>query len=353
MNTIPATASDYARYDAALDRLAAMGPSLANGLVNHAPMVVEALAAMGRGTRIPAFLDRYAAELAPRAEAQPALTDAELDAALGDRGRYEAWRAWFEERIHLDGWNATLERWCARLAPGFVTAAAHGVLRTAHAARALGVADNGQRRSELAEGLALWASGYHTLAVALAPRRGDLAPGDALEAVDSVPLDKRPGPGLIVAGYASIAHCTDFPGQVARADLSGPFSGAVDAAVRAFAAGFDRHASTAFEAIALTHAVTGTAAVGHLGEHLTDATRGLLLDHAWAGGCALFAAFGHGVAPAVREPQDAEDLADRAARHGDDHVIKLTEACISAWRRSGDPVLLAVAGRIQALLPAA
>jgi hypothetical protein len=38
---------DDAMTDAALDELAAYGPDLSNGLTSHAPMVVEALAALG------------------------------------------------------------------------------------------------------------------------------------------------------------------------------------------------------------------------------------------------------------------------------------------------------------------
>jgi len=41
----------YEPLDEALDRLSGYGPELANGNFNHAPMVAEALCALGRRTR--------------------------------------------------------------------------------------------------------------------------------------------------------------------------------------------------------------------------------------------------------------------------------------------------------------
>ena len=50
-----------------------------------------------------------------------------------------------------------------RLAPGLSAAATHGILRTAHAARALSRRDTPERRGELARGLAYWAVAYEEL----------------------------------------------------------------------------------------------------------------------------------------------------------------------------------------------
>lgn len=42
------------------------------------------------------------------------------------------------------------------------------------------------------------------------------------------------------------------------------------------------------------------------------------------------------------------DLADRAVWHGDEHVIKLTEASIREFRRTGDITLIVAAERFRA-----
>ena len=50
-----------------------------------------------------------------------------------------------------------------RLSPALIAAATHGLIRTSHAVRSLGVSDTPQRLHELAEGLGFWAARYHLL----------------------------------------------------------------------------------------------------------------------------------------------------------------------------------------------
>ena len=52
-----------APLDNALDTLARYGPDLANGNFNHAPMVAEALCALGRPEAVMPWIERYRARL--------------------------------------------------------------------------------------------------------------------------------------------------------------------------------------------------------------------------------------------------------------------------------------------------
>jgi hypothetical protein len=47
-----------------------------------------------------------------------------------------------------------------------------------------------------------------------------------------------------------------------------------------------------------------------------------------------------------------EELADRAIAHGDEHVIKLTEACLAEDRHCPDPVYRVLAEAMLRRLPA-
>jgi hypothetical protein len=44
-------------------------------------------------------------------------------------------------------------------------------------------------------------------------------------------------------------------------------------------------------------------------------------------------------------PPEEDEFADRAADHGDEHVIKLTEAALREYRRTDDETLLVAAWR--------
>jgi hypothetical protein len=77
------------------------------------------------------------------------------------------------------------------------------------------------------------------------------------------------------------------------------------------------------------------------------------LGATWAACAAITVAY----APADPQPastadqhNDPGDLMDRAAAHGDEHVIKLTDTILDAHARSGDPALLAAATRCAELI---
>jgi hypothetical protein len=75
------------------------------------------------------------------------------------------------------------------------------------------------------------------------------------------------------------------------------------------------------------------------------------LHAAWAATAAVTSAY----APVVGRPfggasDDPDAVLDRAAELGDAHAIKFADAALDAWRRDGDPGLLAAADNATTLI---
>ncbi len=129
--------TDYSVLDETLEIMAPMGPDLSNGFSNHAPMAIEAMCAMGRGDAAMPWFESYRCSLMPRRARVARLTDDNWRAAIGDQRRTEDWFEFFSNELEERPWPALLDAWAARLAPGLMAAATHGVIRTGHATRAL------------------------------------------------------------------------------------------------------------------------------------------------------------------------------------------------------------------------
>ncbi|HVN28157.1 MAG TPA: questin oxidase family protein, partial [Candidatus Binataceae bacterium] len=154
---------DYDAIDEAYTIFARTGPEFGGGLSNHGPMASEALAAMGRAEAILPWANRYAKRLDAHPSPTARISPNDWRAALGKEHRVADWIAFFDDALKEASWRIVLNAWVERLAPGIAAAAFHGVLRTAHAARALGNRETPERRNELAEGLGYWAATYHAL----------------------------------------------------------------------------------------------------------------------------------------------------------------------------------------------
>src|SRR5713101_5844851 len=129
--------ASYEQLDAALDLLSGYGHSLPNGNFNHAPMVSEALCALGRPDAVMPWVERYRERLLPRAAAGDRIDRDEWRAALGQCDRFAAWSEFFAEELRENTWRDVLDRWLVPLAPGVSAAATHGAIRVGHAVRAL------------------------------------------------------------------------------------------------------------------------------------------------------------------------------------------------------------------------
>jgi hypothetical protein len=359
LGAVPAEAgaSDDA-LDPALRTLHEQEPASKQGLSTHAPMVVEALCALGHGGTAERWLREYRApvlQLAPAARRiDPDRWREALGAAPGARSWEEAlvrwadWREFFLATLDQARWQDVLDTWVGRLAPGLCAAATHGVIRTAHAARALARRETPVRRAELARGLAYWAAAYQEL-----PAR----PGAGLrsdtyaQALERLPLfwdrhGRVPG-GNIVNGLREAGMVPGF--EEARDLVASPpdISAALSALTLTGARAYLRHGTQGrtIAAIAFVHGVTGPTALRRLAPHVTPATAAAALPYAWQALAGIYTAYARreDPVPSTESRLTPEELAARAVRNGDEHAIKFTEALLSEHALRPDPAYLAAA----------
>jgi Questin oxidase-like len=104
--------------------------------------------------------------------------------------------------------------------------------------------------------------------------------------------------------------------------------------------------------IAYCHAVTAPAAVRMILPHLPPQHVPATLAACWQMAASLIAAFADPphpdeTLPAQAPPPDPGELAQLALGHGDEHVIKLTEACLRQYAVTSDTTLLIAADRFR------
>jgi hypothetical protein len=346
--------SSYRMLDGALDRLSGYGPGLANGNFNHAPMVAEALCALGRPEAVMPWIERYRPRLVARGPVGDSIRAAEWRTALGQRDRFAAWSALLAAELREREWREVLDLWTGRLAPGISAAATHGAIRTGHAVRALAAGESPQRLGELGDALASWAASYSELPAGDRLANGALTPREAIARVAVVPPERR-RPGNIVAALAGLADEPDFAPAIGLVDLSGDIDGVLARLTELFARVYLANVRTPLTAIVFIHGVTSLAALGHIVPYVSDATAQRLLRYGWQAGCGLYACFGDGSGPGFSAEialgdGDAESLVDRALAHGDEHVIKFTEACLSRHALAPSPAYPAAVANVLGMI---
>jgi hypothetical protein len=119
--------------DEVLIRFATTGPEFGPGLSNHGPMAAEALVALGRADAVAPWAEAYAQRLQEHPSARNPISAADWREALGDIARAGDWIAFFDRELVGQPWPLVLDMWVARLGPGIMAGATHGVIRTAHA----------------------------------------------------------------------------------------------------------------------------------------------------------------------------------------------------------------------------
>jgi hypothetical protein len=265
-----------------------------------------------------------------------------LRGALGDPGRVGDLTAFFDRTIEEDGATQTIRRFVPRLLPGLCAAGFHGLIRTAHAARSLGRSETAIRRAELAEGLGYWAARYRELPARKTASGNGLTAAKALLRVRPIPPERRPR-GSIAAAFAALDADPSFAATLELLDVGDPdraLSEVTSLFARVFLASAGRGS-----VIAYIHTVTGPAALRLLLPHLPATEAPRAVRYAWQAAAGIFAAFagslpGTGPAGATDPP---ERLADRAIATGDEHAIKLTEACLREHAIRPDPAYLLAA----------
>jgi hypothetical protein len=280
--------------DDAFGRMAGSDFELPNGFVNHRPMACEALAALGRHDEIDGW-SRWFAQMVGEGPkpTPPRGTDSfAWDDALGDYRRLPEWIGYFERVIADHGWASVVALWIPRLSPGTATVLFHGVIRTAHAVRAVDGIDTPPRRAELARSLGYWAARF------------------------------QPGPPPEDAGRES-----------------GVGSALVEAAAHG-ARHYVMHPS-----IFNLHGVTGAMAVDLLAPHIAPEAAAGALGQIRADHGALYGG-GDPVMPTVPSLAWDEGIARRVADSRDAHQVKLVEACRRGFDATGDPAFSAAAARV-------
>ena len=343
----------YAPLDEALDRLSGCGPALANGNFNHAPMVAEALCALGRPDVVMPWIERYQPRMLPRASAGEPIRPAEWRGALGQRERFAAWSAFFADELCEASWRVVLDLWAGRLAPGVAAAATHGAIRVGHAVRSLEAGETPQRLAELGDALASWAASYLELPIAAGPADRALTPREAIGRVPLVSPEQRGRPGNITAALARLDEVPEFAPAVGLADLGGDIDARLAQLTELFASIFLANAHDIPTTIAFVHGVTSLAALGHIAPQVGEATTRSLLRYGWQTGCGLYACYGGGTAFAkeIASPgEDPDSLIERALANGDEHVIKFTEACLARHALAPSPAYPAAVAQVLTLI---
>jgi hypothetical protein len=352
---LPATLHALGMSAEALDRLlaqlSAYGPDLTNGFTSHAPMVAEALCVMGQPAAADQWVQRHLHEGTARPPTIAPIDIHDWSSALGREHRFSDWAELFRAELRRHDWRELLDRWCARLAPGFAAAATHGIIRTAHAARAMAARASEARLDELADGLALWACAYQPLPSHRDATATVFDPSEALASVPRVPLARRRNGGAITTALGVLAELPAFAPVIAWFDPGDDVLAAGQQLARAFAEVFATQVRDPLTAIVFTHAITSTAAVLWMIPLIRSTTARELLIHAWQTGAALLAVYGEDPVPTIdRTPEPDDELVKGAIAHGDDHVIKLSGVCMWLRGQTGDSLFAALPRRSRALI---
>jgi hypothetical protein len=333
----PAAAADA--LEQALEMLEGLAP-----LTNHGPMAAEALVALGRAEGVVAWVEGYKRRFrASYPESLQRVTKENWRGALGDGRRVADWADFFRRELEEAAWPQVLDKWSAALAPGLAAAAAHGLIRTAHAVRSLSARETDLRRRELAEGLGYWAAYYQPLPEAAGAKAQKLKPAQAIKQIPLLPDEKRLR-GSIMDGLRSLEGFPAFAGVADLVEATGTAEQFLSELTEAFAADYVKHVNSR-NFIALIHAVTATSGLRSLLPHLSPPTTRRVLRYGWQTAAALHSVFGAGSAespPAAGELK-RDDLIDRAVATQDEHAIKFTEACLREHALNPKPLYLQAA----------
>ncbi|MFF0740929.1 questin oxidase family protein [Streptomyces sp. NPDC004111] len=310
-------------YDEALVRLHGTGPERLGRLSNHAPMAVEALAAHGRAGDVHRWLDLYADKLEEFPGSHARVTDDNWQEALGDPRRAADWIAYFERLLAERPWRDVLAEWWPRLLPGIAGGSAHPVIRVGHAVRNLRDDDGrtAPRLTELAHGLGYWAARHHR-APEPAPLPGAVTAAAALGSVP--PVDVREG---------------SFPDRLARVARVPVWAAApatpeearerLTELVRAAVHRYATHGHG--EETMLVHASTAPNAVLRVLPALPRSLWVPSLHTAWRVTAAVTAMYAPDEPVAYRPRAaglTAMEVFERAAEHGDEHVVKFADTAL-------------------------
>jgi hypothetical protein len=332
--------------DDALERLRGTGPEMVgDGGPNHGPMAAEALVALGCADEVAPWVDRYRQTLGPMPGAPSPVTEGTWQSALGAVSRIGDWQAFFRVQLAEAPWPAVFAQWIPRLIPAAMAAGTHGLIRTAHALRALTEAETPLRVEELGTALAYWAAYYHTLPGV--PRLD--GPLNLAQAIAQVPRigRHRERLGIRREGVPRefVRVLEDYPEFPEAVDTFGA-PGAVETILGALTAMGARLylANVATHPLVFIHTVTGPAALRLLLPHMPGALDRVALAYCWQAVAAWVAAYGNGTSAPDESPLPSEpEIVGRALATHDHHAIKFAEACLRENRLNPEAIYLKAA----------
>ncbi len=317
------TVQQHDVFTSAIEQFATTSHSYAIGFSNHGPMAVEALVSMGQAASIPDFMTAYLPRLEPGHPVAPA---------------NEPWQGWLHP--HLEDLVGVAGRH-----------AGHGLLRVAHAVRALhrsapsGVIDR-VLLQELALGVDYWQLGNKALA-APDQLRGHVPAGEWADSIVRLPASERME-GVLTRTLSAAAAQPGFVDHVASLGAATDPADTLDAialeAVRYYLS------NRGIAAFALLHGVTVSTMARELVPLLDVQSARRLEGSVAAFAAAAISGFDD---PVDAQPEDAHPvestlLGAAAARTLDDHTIKFADATLGLATRTGSELpLLALRRRIE------
>jgi hypothetical protein len=330
-----------------LARLKGVGFTMGPGFAEHGPMVAEAISSLGFHDRIAGWVDGYNAKrrhlpLPPPQRPIDGADDSDWRAALGVYPRAADWLAFFRRALAERPWQEVLRLWVPRLLDGHAGGLTHGLIRTAHAVRCLPAAGapSDLTRDELAHGLGYWAASYH-----LSPGNPARSGSDDLDA--ALARLSRGENANIAPAIESLAPVADIDKAISRHTAT-------------FARLLLAHDELApIPAIQLIHSITAPRSMRDLLPFLPPESGPRAYRLLWRVSAGIvarlarpLAAGAESAAPLAETSVTPVELAERAVAHGDEHMIKLTEAVLYEDRLRPDPVYRVLAEAMLRRLPA-
>lgn len=263
--------------------------------IDHSTMGAEALVALGLGDKVLEWVSRH--PVRPyKAPHKWVAIEKDWQQALGHKECHGDWLVYFDAQLGTRPFAEVLAEWVPRFAHEVGAFLFHGLIRTAHATRALEHKDTPERRGELARGLALWAIGVRSAPPEITPASGEIAE-----------------PESEILSYARIGAAV--------------FLDAPD--------------------VPKLHLVTGAMAYQLIAHHLSPRTHWLAKwsyakTHAEAS--QKYDVLRDKALEKKAEPIDPSQL-EKLAAETDAHPAKLTEAALRAHAASGDEIFLKAANR--------
>ena len=312
-------------------------------------MVAEAISTLGCNDDVAGWVEMYKQKhqhnpLPPPKQPIDQSNETEWRSALGDYARATDWLKFFREQLKERRWRDVISSWVPILISGYFGGLTHGLIRTAHAVRSFPEdADPSKLQiDELARGLAYWTSTYRPVP-GNPDRHGTLTLDEALRHLPRVDMGKQKGPPA-----AALNNLPGFTSAVESLAAATDPEQAISRHTAAFVRVLMAHPEV--PPIPLVHAITAPTAMQNLLPYVPRELGSGFYGHLWQVSAAIAAIFAAPAKPdaetdpLISEPTlQPDELAHRAVEHGDEHTIKVTEACLREDRIRSDPAYRAAA----------